>query len=202
MVLLQGGRAGRQRGVRERPPRFASRRPAVEHRQGGGLKTKLLAGVSTRQHTYLAVPADSSIASLADLKGKKVALKGTNLQLAVAKILAGSGLSERDLRILNMDSATAKVALATRDIDAAFGGYDLLTLQDQGVAKIVYSTKNDSPACPRARPPDRHRGLREQVSRHHEEVSVGRRAGRPLIAQNEANPAPIYQLWSKSGVPY
>ncbi|KYF87847.1 nitrate ABC transporter substrate-binding protein [Sorangium cellulosum] len=171
--------------------------------RAGGLKTKLLAGVSTRQHTYLAVPSDSSISSLADLKGKKVALfKGTNLQLAVNKILAGSGLSERDLRILNMDNATAKAALATRDIDAAFGGYDLLTLQDQGIAKIVYTTKNDSPAYLR----HAHLIVTEEFANKYPDVT--KRVVKVVvqaahwIAQNEANPAPIYQLWSKSGTPY
>ncbi|WP_438018738.1 ABC transporter substrate-binding protein [Sorangium sp. So ce315] len=171
--------------------------------RAGGLKTKLLAGVSTRQHTYLAVPSDSAISSLADLKGKKVALfKGTNLQLAVNKILAGSGLSERDLRILNMDNATAKAALATRDIDAAFGGYDLLSLQDQGIAKIVYSTKNDSPTYLR----HAHLIVTEDFANKYPDIT--RRIVKVVvqaahwIAQNEANPAPIYQLWSKSGVPY
>ncbi|WP_437678765.1 ABC transporter substrate-binding protein [Sorangium sp. So ce131] len=171
--------------------------------RAGGLKTKLLAGVSTRQHTYLAVPADSSISSLADLKGKKVAFfKGTNSQLAVNKILAGVGLSERDLRVLNMDTATAKAALATKDIDAAFGGSDLLALQDQGVAKIVYTTKNDSPAYLR----HAHLIVTEDFANKYPDVT--RRVVKVVvqaahwIAENEANPAPVYQLWSKSGVPY
>src|SRR6478609_7188277 len=42
--------------------------------KAGGLKTKLLASTGSRQNTYVAVPADSQIKSLADLKGKKVAI--------------------------------------------------------------------------------------------------------------------------------
>jgi len=88
------------------------------------------------------VPADSSIKSIQDLRGKKVAIfKGTNIQLAVAKILEGSGLTEKDIRAINMDTATTKAALITKDIDAAFGGNDLLALRDQGTARIIYTTR-------------------------------------------------------------
>src|SRR4051812_32296235 len=62
--------------------------------RAGGLNTRVLAAAGIRQNTYLAVPADSSIKTIQDLKGKKVAIfKGTNIQLAVARILEGSGLS-------------------------------------------------------------------------------------------------------------
>lgn len=171
--------------------------------RAGGLKTKILAGTAIRQHTYLAVPSDSSITSLADLKGKKVAIfKGTNAQLAIAKILQGHGLTERDLRVLNMDTATAKAALATKDIDAAFGGSDLLALRDQGIAKIVYSTKGQSPTYLR----HAHLIVTEQFANKYPDAT--KRVVKVLvqaahwISESEKNPAPIYQLWAKSGVPF
>lgn len=171
--------------------------------RAGGLKTKILAGTAIRQHTYLAVPADSPITSLADLKGKKVAIfKGTNLQLAVAKILAGHGLSERDLRVINMDNATAKAALATKDIHAAFGGNDLLALRDQGIAKIIYSTKGQSPTYLR----HAHLIVTEDFLNKYPDVT--KRVVKVLVqaahwvSESEKNPAPIYQLWAKSGVPF
>ncbi|WP_437479232.1 ABC transporter substrate-binding protein [Sorangium sp. So ce1014] len=171
--------------------------------RAGGLKTKVLAGTAIRQHTYLAVPADSPVTSLADLKGKKVAIfKGTNIQLAIAKILAGSGLTERDLRVINMDTATAKAALATKDIDAAFGGADLLSLRDQGIVKIVYSTKSQSPTFLR----NAHLIVTEEFANKYPDAT--KRVVKVLVqaahwvSENEKNPAAVYQLWSKSGVPF
>ena len=86
------------------------------------------------------------------------------------------------------------------DIDAAFGGYDLLTLQDQGVAKIVYSTKNDSPAYLR----HAHLIVTEEFANKYPDIT--KRVVKVVvqaahwIAQNEANPAPIYQLCRNSGI--
>ena len=91
-----------------------------------------------RMNTYLAVPADSNIQTIAQLRGKRVAIfKGTNIQLAVAKLLAANGLREQDIKAINMDTATAKSALITKDIDAVFSGSDLLALRDQGAARII-----------------------------------------------------------------
>ncbi|KYF51489.1 nitrate ABC transporter substrate-binding protein [Sorangium cellulosum] len=171
--------------------------------RAGGLKTKVLAGTAIRQHTYLAVPADSPVTSLAELKGRKVAIfKGTNIQLAIAKILEGHGLTERDLRVINMDTATAKAALATKDIDAAFGGSDLLALRDQGIAKIIYSTKGQSPTYLR----HAHLIVTEEFANRYPDAT--RRVVKVLVqaahwvSESEKNPAPIYQLWAKSGVPF
>src|SRR5262249_16465801 len=67
--------------------------------RASGLKTRVLAATGIRGNTYVAVPADSSIQSLAQLKGKRVAIfKGTNIQLAVAKLLEANGLHEQDIR--------------------------------------------------------------------------------------------------------
>ena len=82
----------------------------------------LLAG-GIRQNSYLSVPADSQLTSVKDLRGKKVAVfKGTNIQLAVARILEAHGLTEKELRAISMNTPTTKAALVTRDIEAAFGG--------------------------------------------------------------------------------
>jgi len=109
--------------------------------RSSGLKTRVLAATAIRQNTYLAVPADSSIQGIKDLKGKRVAIfKGTNIQLAVAKLLEQNGLQEKDIKAINMDQATSRSALITKDIDAAFGGAELLALRDQGAARIAYRT--------------------------------------------------------------
>jgi sulfonate transport system substrate-binding protein len=170
--------------------------------KAGGLNTRVLCAGGIRQNTYLAVPADSSITGVKDLRGKKVAIfKGTNLQLAMEKILEGNGLTEKDLRTVNMDVATAKAALITKDIDAAFGQYDLLALRDQGTVKILYSTKAD-PAY------SKHSTIVATQSFIDKFPDITKRVVRVAVqtakwvSDQEKNPTPLYQLWSKSGFPY
>src|SRR6202000_545149 len=110
-----------------------------------GLRTKILMAAGVRTHTWLAVPKGSTITSIEQRRGGRVALfRGTNRQLAVDNILAAHGLSERDLQVFNMDIASSYAALATKSIDAAWGDSDIVTLQDQGLAKIIYTTKGDT----------------------------------------------------------
>lgn len=114
--------------------------------RSAGVKTRYILPVSKFTNAYLAVRADSSIKSVADLKGKRVAyLKGNYIHLQVIRILAANGMTEKDVRQVSLDQATANAALGTGDIDAAFGGADLLPLRDSGLAKIVYSTRENAP---------------------------------------------------------
>ena len=118
--------------------------PSIVHR-AAGVKTKIIVGSGVRNGLYLAVPPDSPITRLEDLKGKRVAVfKGTNLHLSAVRALAAKGLKESDLRLINLDLAGAQAALTTRDIDAAFGYVELFTLRDKGVAKVVWSAAQDS----------------------------------------------------------
>jgi sulfonate transport system substrate-binding protein len=164
-----------------------------------GLETRVLAATGIRGNTYLAVPADSSIQSIKDLKGKRVAIfKGTNIQLSVAKLLEANGLKESDIKSINMDNATSKAALVTKDIDAAWGDYGLLALRDQGAAKIVYQSQGD----PRFL---RHASWVGSASFINKYPEITKRVLKSLItaakwsSDLEANPAPVFQLWAKSG---
>jgi sulfonate transport system substrate-binding protein len=115
-----------------------------------GLKTKNLLAAGAHAPTYLAVQPEADIKTIKDLRGRKVSIfRGTNNHLAAVKILAANGLTERDLQVINMDEASTNAALASKNIDAAFGNYGLLLLADQGLAKIVYTTKGDNPAFER-----------------------------------------------------
>jgi sulfonate transport system substrate-binding protein len=170
----------------------------------GGLKTKFLAAAGIRQHTYLAVPADSQIKSIEDLRGKQVAFqKGTNIQLAIAKILAAHGLTEHDFRAINMDNETAKSAIITHSVDAAFGQNDYLQLRDQGTAKVLYVANGEDNASFL-----RHSSLiasEDFVAKYPE---ITQRIVNTLVkaakwqSDQEANPAQLYQLWTKCGVPF
>ncbi len=123
--------------------------PAIVARSAG-LKTKLILATGIRSNIYLATPPDSPIRTVADLRGKRVAIfKGTNSQLPINRLLEAHGLAEKDIRALNLDTASGKAALASKDIDALFGGLDLITLREKGTAKIVYSSKGDSPVFTR-----------------------------------------------------
>jgi sulfonate transport system substrate-binding protein len=168
--------------------------------KAGGLNTRILAATGIRGNTYLAVPADSPIANIKDLKGKRIGLfKGTNIQLAVAKILKDNGLAEKDVRFLNMDNATIRAALVTKDIEGAFGGNDLLSLRDQGAVKIAYRSNGD----PRYLRQASFVGTQDFINKY---PSITKRVVKTLvlaakwIADNDKNPTVVYNLWTKSGV--
>lgn len=109
--------------------------------KAGGLKTKLVAAGGKWLNVYIAVPADSRITSIKELRGKRVGVfKGTNIQLTLDRILEANGLKESDLRIYNLGTADLEAALKTKNIDAAVSGVNLLTLQTQGSAKVIYNT--------------------------------------------------------------
>ena len=111
-----------------------------------GLPTRLIAVTGRGSNSYLAVPPGSDIKTIADLKGRKVSvLKGTAYQRPFDALLADAGLTEKDVRLVNMDWPTSKAALVTKDIDATFGGADLHLLKDKGVTLPV-STKGRGPA--------------------------------------------------------
>lgn len=175
--------------------------PSVVGR-ASGLKTRLLASASRRGHAYLVVPSDSPINGVRDLRGKRVAFqKGTATQLSANRILEGHGLTERDIRAISMDASTAKAAIATKDIDAVFGGTDYLSLRDQGIAKIVYSTKGDSPTYPS------NSGIvaREGFINDHPEVVqriITLAVKSAAWVADEKNRTQVFQLWSKSGTPF
>lgn len=106
-----------------------------------GIKTRYLLPLYARSNIYVAVPAKSNIRTLADLKGKVVSnFRGTATQLVAARILSSVGLSERDLRLVNLDTAGANAALATGQVDAAFVMLTSFGLKDQGLIRYVFSS--------------------------------------------------------------
>ena len=168
----------------------------------GGLKTKVLAATSIRQLTYVVVPTDSRIQTVKDLKGKRVAIfKGTNIQLAAAKILESFGLSEKDLKVVNMDTNSQRAALLTGDIDAAFGDFSYLPLRDQQVARVIYRTAEEPKQL-------RHCSFIGAESFIQKYPELTTRVVKTLVrsakwaSDQEKTPNNVFQLWSKSGTPY
>ncbi len=174
--------------------------PAVVGRSNG-LRTRILMASGVRNNLYVAVAAGSSLHSLAGLAGRRVAVSpGTNLHLIARRILAEVGMSERDLRLVHLDPATARSALAARGVEAAFLGWDAFQLRDSGVARLLYSTQGRSPRLTR----QAHLLAREAFVDAWPEatqrvVDVFVRAA--AWASDEANRDALFDLWATSGVP-
>ena len=111
-----------------------------------GLPTRFVAATGRGSNSYLATAPGANIKTVADLKGKKVTvLKGTAYQRTFDNLLASAGLTEKDVKLINMDWPTSKSAVVSGQIDATFGGSDLFLLKEQGVG-IALSTKGRGPA--------------------------------------------------------
>ncbi|SNB71132.1 sulfonate transport system substrate-binding protein [Arboricoccus pini] len=173
--------------------------PAIIGR-ANGLKTRLIMANGAHAPTYLAVRPDSDIQRIEDLKGRKVALHfGTNNQLAVAKVLAAHGLTERSLKFINMDAATATAALISGDVDASFDNYPLLALAERGDARIAYSTKGEDRAFGR----NSHLLVTDAFASAHPDITA--RLVKAILraaywSSQEENRQQLLAIWARSGI--
>jgi sulfonate transport system substrate-binding protein len=168
--------------------------------RASGLKHRLLAATSVRGNIYVSVPADSSVQSVGELRGKKIAVqKGTATHLAAGKILGGFGLGERDVRLINMEANAATAALVSGDIDAAFGASNWLGLRDQGVSRVIFRTTGGDPKYTSN---SAFLGRQEFIDKYPEHT---RRVLKTLVlnakwlAEQESKPEPVFQLWTRTG---
>lgn len=168
--------------------------------RSNGLKTKILLAASARDPIYLAVKPDSGIDNIGDLKGRKVAqFRGTNLQLATDRVLEAHGLTERNIKFISLDTGNTIAALASGDIDGAFGGPEFLDLERRGIVKIAYTTKNDDPAFGRQAA----LLVTEEFEAAHPDLTA--RVVKAVVkaaewASNEANREAVFDGWAQSGV--
>ena len=87
---------------------------------GSPIKTVYI--YSKPEWTALVIPAGSSITSVADLKGKKVAAtKGTDPYFFLLQALNEAGLSGADVEVVNLQHADGRTALERGDVDAWAG---------------------------------------------------------------------------------
>lgn len=107
-----------------------------------GLRHKIILGQGRFGETVFVVPANSEARTLADLKGKKLGVtKGTSGQLTLNRVLERNGFTERDFKVVSLDNATLKAAIATGDIDGAIvRPYDLVA---RGVARVLFNIPRD-----------------------------------------------------------
>ena len=84
---------------------------------------------SRPEWTALVTTKDSKIATVADLKGKRVAVtRGTDPHIFLVRALLDAGLSERDITPVLLQHADGKTALIRRDVDA-WAGLDPMMAQ-------------------------------------------------------------------------
>ncbi|MES2493229.1 MAG: ABC transporter substrate-binding protein [Pseudomonadota bacterium] len=107
----------------------------------GGVPIKLVAPIGGGQNVYLVVRKGLGAASLADLKGKKIALhRGRPWELPFSKLVDQNGLKLSDFTIVNINPSATPAALASGSVDAAVLLSEGLLLEQRGVGKIVWST--------------------------------------------------------------
>jgi sulfonate transport system substrate-binding protein len=108
--------------------------------RANGTPIKIVDVYSKPEWTALVVGKDSPITSVAELKGKKIAVtKGTDPYFFLLQSLAAAGLSPSDVEIVNLQHADGKTALERGDVDAWSGLDPFLaqTVLEQG-SRILY----------------------------------------------------------------
>src|ERR1700684_4594498 len=84
---------------------------------------------SRPEWTALVTTKDSRISSVADLRGKRVAVtRGTDPHIFLVRALLGAGLSEKDITPVLLQHADGKTALIRGDVDA-WAGLDPMMAQ-------------------------------------------------------------------------
>ncbi|RAI33061.1 sulfonate ABC transporter substrate-binding protein [Rhodoplanes serenus] len=95
---------------------------------------------SRPEWTALVTRKDSPVATVADLKGKRVAVtRGTDPHIFLVRALLDTGLSERDIRPVLLQHPDGKTALIRGDVDA-WAGLDPMMAQAEveDGAKLFY----------------------------------------------------------------
>lgn len=114
--------------------------------KSGGVDLRLIVPNGRGQNAYLVVRKGLNARTIADLKGKRIALhRGRPWELPFAKLLDANGLTLKDFRILNINPPASHAALASGDVDAVFLLSDAYLLEKKGVGRIIWSTK-EAPA--------------------------------------------------------
>ena len=170
--------------------------------RAAGLGTRLVIANGVRTNIYIGVPPDSPVKSVGELRGKRVSLfRGTNMHLPALRLLESHGLTEKDLKILNLDTAGYLAALSSKDLDAAIGAMDILRLRDKGQVRVLYSSKGDSPIFTR----QSHLLVTEAFASGNADlvqriVDVSVRTAR--WSSDPANREEVLRLWARAGTPY
>lgn len=164
-----------------------------------GLKHKIVLSSGRLGSSYFVVPAGSSAKTVGDLKGKTLAtFKGTAGQLTLYRWLDKYGFTDKDFRIVSLDSDSTKAALATSNIDGA--NITPFDLEARGIARRILELTDD---------PKITRPGTVWVGESFEQKypAIVQRIVTRLVkvahwSTQEANREKMLQAWSTSGTPY
>ena len=118
--------------------------PIVTALNGGQVDAQVLSTASIMPNMGIIVREDPGIKSVADLKGKTVAVQiGTSAHKALLYILEDNGLEADDVELVNLSgSDTAIAALDKKEVEAAFlTGYSFTTAEEKGIGKEIADAK-------------------------------------------------------------
>jgi sulfonate transport system substrate-binding protein len=166
-----------------------------------GLPTRIL--MSYGGTNILAVARkDLPIETIRDLRGRKVAVqKATIIHWALLKALEANGLAERDVTIVDLKNPDTFAALASGSIDAAFGASYILPLRDQGIVKVIYSTKDGAPQATGFGAIVVLDAFQKKYPEATQRVVDGLVKAARWLGQDE-NREEVLRIWARSGVPY
>lgn len=172
--------------------------PAIVGRSTG-LKHKVIFAAGRFGPVYFTVPSGSSAKSLADLKGKTIAIfKGTNQQLLFGRLVRKYGLTENDFRVVSQDIFSQKTSLSTGDIDGA--NVSPWDLEARGVAKRLIEIRDDkSLNAPLSF------WVGEEFEKKYPQIVqrvVNTFVKEAYWSSQEENRDAQYKLWAQSGIPY
>ncbi|MGE4305140.1 MAG: ABC transporter substrate-binding protein [Novosphingobium sp.] len=110
--------------------------------KSSGIDLRLLVPAGRGQNCYLVVRNGLDAKSIEDLKGKRIALhRGRPWELPFSKLAEAHGLTLDNFRIMNINPPASHAALAAGDVDAAFLLSDAHLLDQKGLGRIIWSTK-------------------------------------------------------------
>lgn len=108
----------------------------------GGVPGKLVVPGGNGNNVYLVVPKDSPAQSIDDLKGKRLALhRGRPWEFAFSQFLASKNLSLKNFKVANLNPQVGAAAVSAGKVDAAVLLSEAYLLEDRGVGKVIWSTK-------------------------------------------------------------
>lgn len=100
---------------------------------------------SRPEWTALVTRKDTGIASVADLKGKSIAVtRGTDPHIFLVRALAEAGLSEKDVTLVLLQHADGKLALQRGDVDAWAGLDPLMASAEVENGDVLFHRKPEN----------------------------------------------------------
>lgn len=108
----------------------------------GGNPIKAIYAYSKPEWTALVTNKDSGIKTVADLKGKRVAVtRGTDPHIFLVRSLAGAGLTEKDIKLVLLQHQDGRTALEQKQVDA-WAGLDPMMAQAELESGAVLFHRN------------------------------------------------------------